>query len=449
MVENGFAILLRALVRWVDNNDVAMVLEPQQQPRLVVGVSSFWGMIEQVLRILKELVAVTVATDSSSFSSSSSPLLRNNSNALQRAMPRAMPAWMRLLLDYGSYQQQPQQPPPHSVIPNDDDQDDENSSRSSSNVALLLLLQIANASIWRCEANKKLWMKTTIQTTPQQPEDDEEEENAAPTTTTSFGELLLGLMKKCIAAGDANDSSSDDDDLGVWVCHVLTALCTFDDFRAAGNNGNDAAAAPVVQSGHAHVQQLVEHGAVVRTVHQFLVSSLSTNGDDDDSAAVAVQTAAVSTLRSLAIQDDVVQSMVAEGVLDTACRLLQQHSSSEQPALATAILGLLRNLAANDGIKRTLCRGGRHLGGTATSTTVVELVVQAMRAHTPDRRSPAGARLRPDGRAGAVPAAKRRHPRDGSGAGARGNCRGHGAASGVGPAAVPGGARDSQSGEPG
>ena len=67
------------------------------------------------------------------------------------------------------------------------------------------------------------------------------------------------------------------------------------------------------------MQQLAEHGAV-RTVHRFLQSSFATDNKND--RAVVVQIAAVSTLRSLAIQDDVVQSMVAEGVLDTACRLL-------------------------------------------------------------------------------------------------------------------------------
>jgi hypothetical protein len=66
----------------------------------------------------------------------------------------------------------------------------------------------------------------------------------------------------------------------------------------------------------------------------------------------------------MAIQDDIVQSMIAVGILDTVGRVLelaknqrQQESDAAAVLFTTSILGLTRNLCANDDIKTTLCSG--------------------------------------------------------------------------------------------
>jgi hypothetical protein len=60
----------------------------------------------------------------------------------------------------------------------------------------------------------------------------------------------------------------------------------------------------------------------------------------------------------MAIDNDIVQNMVAVGILETANTSLQACDVS--PPLAAATLGLLRNLCANDEIKSSVCK--RSLG---------------------------------------------------------------------------------------
>jgi len=63
--------------------------------------------------------------------------------------------------------------------------------------------------------------------------------------------------------------------------------------------------------------------------------------------------ALLTTLRVMAVHDDIVQSMVAVGLLDTAMHIL---ASSQGEELSTATIGMLRNVSANDEIKSTLCQ---------------------------------------------------------------------------------------------
>lgn len=213
--------------------------------------------------------------------------------AFQAAVPVAMTAWTNL------YEQE--------------------LAKDSSEKRIGLLLSILYESILRCEANKALWMNTQ-------------------TKTSSFVSLMLETIK---TTGEYSY------EIGCTVCRILTVMCTFDDFRTE----NDAAT-PVVQSSHNHVHALAEAGAVP-TVHHLL---LQVEGNS------AVAAAAVSTLRALGIQDGIVQCMVTIGVLQTASRLLRETlhrgaSDDSTQLLITAILGLFRNVAANDDIKTTMCTG--------------------------------------------------------------------------------------------
>lgn len=203
-----------------------------------------------------------------------------------------------------------------------------------------LSLSVIHASIIRCEANKKLWMKTQ-------------------TGTSNFARLMLDTLKLATLSNDESSAT----EVGCTVCRILTALCTFDDFHINVN-----AVTPVVQSGHAHVQMLAEEEAV-NAVHDFL---LQVQGNTSQAAA------AVAALRSMGIQDDIVQGMEKIGVMMTASRLLgqalQSKEKTSQEPLVTAIVGLFRNVAANDDIKTTLCTGKHQ--------SVVEDVVLAMQIYS-------------------------------------------------------------------
>jgi hypothetical protein len=85
--------------------------------------------------------------------------------------------------------------------------------------------------------------------------------------------------------------------------------------------------------------------------------------------------AAFLSLRAMAIQDDVVRSMVKVGVIDSAAKVLLQavdvsHQGLPQEVLVTSLLGFFRNVSANDDVKTTLCNGKYR--------SIVHCVLQAM-----------------------------------------------------------------------
>lgn len=125
---------------------------------------------------------------------------------------------------------------------------------------------------------------------------------------------------------------SRDESVLVNATRLLSVLCKFDDFREA--KGME----PIVSSAHDHVLEFAQRGAVP------ILYKLATS----DVSPILLEST-LSALRVLAIQDTIVQSMVAVGVLD----LVETTLYSENCAGAT--LGLIRNLCANDEVKTTLC----------------------------------------------------------------------------------------------
>ena len=218
------------------------------------------------------------------------------------------------------------------------------------------ILQLAILGVKHSEPNKKAFM-------------------AAKSTTslTASPSLLLGALDKLSATplqdGDAtnpNGSSGCHERVGGPLCRLVAALCTFDDFRAPGG------AAPTVSSAHANVQSFHQVNGVVR-IARYMQEQKETS-------------AAILALRAMAIHDEIVQAMVAVGVLDTSTTLFQRLLSSENhdndskasAAAAstlealTAIVGLFRNVCANDEIKSKLCIGDK---------SIVPCLVASMEAH--------------------------------------------------------------------
>mmetsp|Transcript_12608 Transcript_12608/g.30111 ORF Transcript_12608/g.30111 Transcript_12608/m.30111 type:complete len:512 (+) Transcript_12608:103-1638(+) len=128
------------------------------------------------------------------------------------------------------------------------------------------------------------------------------------------------------------------------VCKLINIVCKF---QAAAEAQPKDGETPTVSSAHANVKEFHKAGAV-NVLH--LLAKKCTDGDKED-----LLCAILSALRVLAIDNDIVQNMVAVGLLDTANASLLSNEAISAP-LAAATLGLLRNLCANDEIKTTICK---------------------------------------------------------------------------------------------
>jgi hypothetical protein len=218
---------------------------------------------------------------------------------------------------------------------------------------ILLILSTIYSSILHYEANKMLWI-------------------ACHTETSNFASILMKALQRstCLGSTQPLPDTGDRPNIQTSICRTVTTMCTFDDFKV-NNNDDTVCAAPVVQSGHTAVQALYQVGAVP-IIHELVLQKCN-NGNVDSVVT------AFSALRAMAIQDDVVKCMDKIGVIDSAVQvlkdtLLTEFSSGvrnkERSQLVTAIIGLFRNVSANDDIKTTLCIG--------TNRNVIHSTIEAM-----------------------------------------------------------------------
>jgi hypothetical protein len=151
---------------------------------------------------------------------------------------------------------------------------------------------------------------------------------------------LEELPKLLVKSLDPPTEPNDDERI-LLVTRIVITLCTYEE-----NQENDV----VVSSAHSHVQRLVQARAV-EALHALLLQYSPVTGSLD------VVTGVLGALRSLAIQDVVVQKMAADGVLETTRQVLQQMENDQAAILplATATVGLWRNVCANDAVKTRLC----------------------------------------------------------------------------------------------
>jgi hypothetical protein len=293
--------------------------------------------------------------------------------ALQQIMPRHMVTWLQL----------------YQVLLGDIMTLPERQTQQQGLQLLQNLLVLGHCAIQQCERNKQIW--TRLQLPDQQEQEGTDVDSTNGKNIRSLLELLLDtvdgihehLSTSTAAVDDGNDNSEE-----LWyqmartVGRFLTSLGTFEDSAAlppaaTSTGGAEAQGTPVVASAHATVLALSELGAV----HKLLALCRDCPSES----------AVVTTLRCMAIHDSIVQSMVAGGVLEIvrACFVNTNHIHDDpddtnaaedidttttttnavavnQWALRTAVIGLVRNLCANDEIKSTLC-GGRQ-------SIVVELI---------------------------------------------------------------------------
>jgi hypothetical protein len=172
-----------------------------------------------------------------------------------------------------------------------------------------------------CEPNKKSLMQAAIRYKGSDP--------------TLFG---LNLIIQTLPL-DLSDTSKKE--MAKNISLLLTILCKF---QAGSEPVPKDGEEPTVSSAHANVLELHKCGTV-SALHR-----LAKVAEEEE-----LQGIFLGALRVLAIDNDVVQNMVAVGILETVSTGME---SSDQVSsdLAAASLGLLRNLCANDEVKTSVCK---------------------------------------------------------------------------------------------
>jgi hypothetical protein len=195
------------------------------------------------------------------------------------------------------------------------------------------LLTIGHWSCKRNEAQKQLWMEQRFDKTHGR---------------TSLVELLLEMLSTLPSpAPDSEDLSS----LVVPLCRWMTVLCC-NDFDS---NDDDA---PLTASATSRVQQFAASGVLVPLLQSHLRGSgvsfatVAENGDSSLTNNLDGTVALLQTCRALAIHNDVVVSMLQVGLVGNAIELFEVPGTDG--ALLVALIGLFRNLCANDDLKNLL-----------------------------------------------------------------------------------------------
>ena len=217
-------------------------------------------------------------------------------------------------------------------------------------------------------------------------------------------------------------------------CKLISVLCRFDDFRTADATVDSSYGG--VSSAHDHVLEFNREG-IIPSLHELILLSLDQKSENNDcndemyeGRGVALAAAALSATRVLAVNDEIVQALVAVGVLKTIKVVLdmgvvgtvedegtsknkinesendqaktegkdgedemeetneedeeqaedvqndQQSSQekillSQKQQLTTGAIGLIRNLCGNDEIKTTLCVGSSSSSGQSGNSTII------------------------------------------------------------------------------
>ena len=194
-------------------------------------------------------------------------------------------------------------------------------------------------------------------------------------------------------------------------CKLIAILCRYDDFRPETSKGAglgvDSSYGMNVSSSHDHVLEFNREG-VVPVLYDITLIALtsstkpctSTSTDivsEDD--IVSLASAAMSATRVLAVNDDIVQALVAVGVLkviklalEMGVKEVQENESSlssqdpkkldqikmHRQNLTSGAVGLIRNLCGNDGIKTSLCLG---TNPSDPSTSSLHAILEGMRLY--------------------------------------------------------------------
>ena len=199
------------------------------------------------------------------------------------------------------------------------------------------LITMARVACNGCESNKKTLVQAGIRYKPD-PNILQELATISSNETSGIALLVETLPK------DINSNPHE-----IMVLELSKLLAILGKFQAAAEPQPQDGQEPLVSSAHANVKELYKCGAIIR------LQALAVACIEKDKEEILCEV--LSSLRVMAIDNDIVQNMVAVGVLDTVNSNEQDKSLLvHKPGTAAATLGLLRNLCANDEIKTTLCK---------------------------------------------------------------------------------------------
>ncbi|KAL7497357.1 hypothetical protein ACHAWT_007592 [Skeletonema menzelii] len=281
---------------------------------------------------------------------------------------------------------------------------------------LLDLLKLSISAVRGCEGGKVAFVQSTL------------DASSSSTTTTTrmwntkrggvqviftiLSNTLLNNTNTTTTTSSTNDSSNDDKESTTITnmeiieatCQLLTTLCRYDDFRTPTSGGGATAAAAAAAGGvstssaHDHAMEFHRVGVerlLIKIANGVLNDLLLVYGeggeedaddgneteDEEEEGVLAkkelLAAAVLTALRVLAVNDEIIQTMVALGVLPIVTKALKlsvtattdtndeegsnTRSSSNlflrKHRLAAGALGLIRNLCGNDEIKTNLCLG--------------------------------------------------------------------------------------------
>jgi len=262
--------------------------------------------------------------------------------------------------------------------------------------ALCCLLSLGVDTTRGCEGGKVAFVQSTLPV-----ELKPNTNNKSNGTSTKRGGVAVIISCLCMTE---EDNEPDNTRVLTEACLLLASLCRYDDFRdpsTSGGGGAMAATGVSTSSAHDHAMEFHRAGAssllvkIARDVLLKMESSCSIEveeeGENEESAANERLAAAVLTaLRVLAINDDIIQNMVALGALPIVTKALelgvvasdntQEGKDIAPKRLVAASLGLLRNLCGNDEIKTNLCLGSTDQNYKSATPSILPHLLQAMKS---------------------------------------------------------------------
>lgn len=247
------------------------------------------------------------------------------------------------------------------------------------------LLQLATNATRGCESAKVAWVQSNL--LPELATD------ALSNSTSATKRGGVAVIVSCLAM------ELDNIVVLIEACQLLASLCRYDDFREVTSVSNS----PNTSSAHDHAMEFYRAGALTFLIRIAKCALMKIGrydpGDcsatnDGDMATTSVTSerlasAVLTALRVLAVNDEIIQTMVALGILPIITEALQLGLSDvkmdadvhkQRQRIVAPSLGLLRNLSGNDEIKTNLCLGLTNDQNSKSSTpSILPNVLHAMK----------------------------------------------------------------------
>jgi len=186
--------------------------------------------------------------------------------------------------------------------------------------------------------------------------------------------------------------------LGRSVGRLIATLCTFEPDLVPPPPPTKGSP-PLISSAHAHVMMFHEQELIWKLHRWFQLPTKDHDNDDNTTMTTSSTTRIMDSylvlaLRAMAINNDIVQAVVAVGLLKQAQEMLwtirrsladtttasssesqrQPDASTETLATLVALVGLFRNVCANDQVKTSLCLGNKVSGQESIVEPLLELL---------------------------------------------------------------------------